>query len=531
MIKTGNNKDIMHTQNKLFLVLFFLLPPFFLESQTPVKSKGKSVEIVHANSLKSANYISEGTQRLLGNVQFKQDNVLMFCDSAYFYKNNSLDAFGHIHIQQDDSLHMYGDLLKYDGNTKKAILTKNVIVNKGDMQLTTDALNYDVSKSIGYYVTPGKIINRDNILTSNQGYYFSKSNDFHFKKNVVVVNPQFTINCDTMKYNTNSKITYFVGPTTIKGKNNLIYCEDGYYDTYKDFSRFSKKSYIISNKKKMWGDSLYYDRKKGLGRAVKNIHIIDSAQNMNVKGDLALHYELKDMSLITGKALLMQTYDNDTLFLHADTLKAIDKYMSDSSKTKKSDSTQKEQQIFAYHKVKFYKSDMQGKCDSLFYTSLDSTMHLFKNPTLWSEKNQLTADSIIIYIGAKSVKAIELKTTAFIASEEDSTMYNQIRGKYMKGYLKDNKLYRINVRGNGQTVYFVKEKDDIQAINRTDCTDMNIYLVENEMDKITFITKPESTLFPIDKVELKEFKLKDFSWRNIHRPKNFNDIFIWNNSL
>ncbi len=523
MSKTVNCMNLKLVLFTVFLVVIFSSLSI---SQNIHTVEGRRVEIVNAGSLKSANHIADGAKRLIDNVQFKQDNILMFCDSAYFYKNNSLDAFGHIHIQQDDSLHMYGDFLKYDGNTKKAILTKNVIVDKGDMHLTTDILNYDVSKSIGYYTTPGRIVNKDNILTSDQGYYFSKINDFHFKNYVVLTNPQFVINCDTMKYNTDSKITRFFGPTTIKSKNNLIYCEDGYYDTFKDQSRFSKNSYIISGEQKMIGDSLYYDRKKGIGRAIKNVQIVDTVQNITITGMKAIHYELTATSIITENALLTQIYDKDTLYLHADTLKSISE-KKDTTVSKTTDTTTKEQKLFAYHKVKFFKSDLQGKCDSLFYTSSDSTMKMFRNPTIWSDVNQLTADSITIFIGNKSIKSIELRVNAFIVSQEDSSMYNQIRGKYMKGFFNDNKLSRIHVRGNGQTIYYVEEKNEVKAVNRTDCTDLNIYLKENEMDKITFITKPESTLFPIEQVVLKEFKLKDFSWREKNRPKDAKDIFNW----
>lgn len=494
----------------------------------------KRVEIVNANSLKSANNIADGAKRLIGNVQFKQDNVLMFCDSAYFYKNNSLDAFGHVHIQQGDSLHLYGDLLKYNGNTKKAILTKNVMVNKGDMQLSTDALNYDISSSVGYYLTPARIINRENILTSDQGYYYSESNQFNFKKNVVVTNPQFVINSDTMKYNTTSRITYFLGPTTIKSKENLIYCEDGWYDTFNDQSRFSKNAYILTEQQKMFGDSLYYDRKKGIGRAVKNVVIIDTIQNINITGDLAMHYEFKDLSVVTGNALLMQTYEKDTLFLHADTLKAQGDDLRDPKKQKEKivskdslDKTKDEQKLFAFHHVKFYKTDIQGKCDSLLYLISDSIMKLYGTPTLWNDDNQLTADSISLTTGAESLKFLELKSSGFIVSKEDSLRYNQIRGKYMKGLFKENKLYRVNVEGNGQTIYYVKEEEQLKGVNRADCSDLHIYLKDNKIDRITFVTKPEATLFPLDKISLKELKLKDFTWREKDRPKDRKAIFNW----
>ena len=512
-------------KQKSFLFSVFYLIIFF----TPLLSYSqKKVEIVHAGSLNVDEKIGNGAKRLIGNVQFKQENAIMFCDSAYFYSNNALDAFGHVHIQQGDSVNLYGDLLKYDGNTRKAILTKNVVVNKGDMQLTTDVLNYDLATSIGYYTTPARIVNKENVLTSNQGYYFSKTNDLNFKKNVVLTNPQFVINCDTMRYNTTSKITYFLGPTTIKSKENLIYCEDGWYNTANDLSRFSKNSYIITKEQKMFGDSLYYDRKKGIGRAIKNVQIIDTTQKITIIGEYAIHYELKDLSIVTENAMLTQMYEKDTLYLHADTLKAKgnpEKNQESSSKNQDS------KQLFAYHKVKFFKHDLQGKCDSLSYAITDSTMKLYGQPTLWSDQNQLTGDSMRVLTGNKSIQAIEIHGSGFIVSQEDSLHFNQIRGKNMKGFFKNNEMYRINVTGNGQTIYYAKdkekEKEEIKAFNRADCSDLTIYLKDNKLQHITFITKPDATLYPLDKVDVKDLKLKDFTWRAESRPLTIKDIFIW----
>lgn len=542
------NRNFIGLNAKLFLfplVLFFIVHSFHSFAQGNLKVDGKKIRIKNAGTLKSAKDIANGAKRLIGNVEFEHEDVLLFCDSAYFYTTNSLDAFGHVHIQQADSIHLYGDLLKYNGNTKKAILTNNVVVNKGDMQLTTKELNYDISTSVGYYVTPARIVNKENVLTSNQGYFFAKSNDLTFKKNVVLTNPEFVINCDTMRYNTTSKVTYFVGPTTIKSKDNLIYCEDGWYDTERDLSRFSKNAYILTQEQKMRGDSLYYDRKKGIGRAIKHVEIVDTTQKLTINGDYAIHYEFKDLSVITGNALLTQQYDKDTLYMHADTLKALGE--SHSQKIKPEDKTKTikengkeskivikdsvthndETRLFAFHHVKFYKRDMQGKCDSLNYTTLDSTMRLFGKPTLWSGENQLTSDSIKIIIGSKSLKFIELKGAGFIVSQEDSTRFNQIRGKYMKGFFNDNKLYRVNVQGNGQTIYFAKEKEEVKAVNRADCSDLHIFLKDNEVEKIVFLTKPDATLYPLDKIDNKELRLKDFNWRINERPLKLEDIFNW----
>ena len=520
----------------MFCFLGFSLNLF---AQNNIKESGKKVEIVNADALNFDEKIGNGAKRLIGNVQFKQETTLMFCDSAYFYKDNTLDAFGHIHIQQpDDTTNLYGDALSYNGNTKKAILTNNVVLDKGDMHLTTTILNYNTSTRIANYTTPGRITNKENILTSDQGYFFGKTNDLTFKNNVVLTNPQFVINCDTMRYNIKSKIAYFKGPTTIKSKENLIYCEDGWYNTQKDLSRFTKNSYILTHEQKMWGDSVFYDRKNGIGKARHHVQIVDTVQHLIITGDYATHEEFQDLSIVTGKPELMQIGDKDTLFLHGDTLKSIgtnrrkaadslhqQPYNVAADSLKEKDSTLTK--LFVYHHVKFFRKDLQGTCDSIVYISRDSTMHLYTNPTLWSDENQLTGDSVWLVVGNKSLHTMELFGSAFIVSEEDSLRYNQIRGKYMKGFFKNNELYRVNVIGNGQTIYYVKEDEKIKSVNRADCTDLHIFLKERQIDKINFITRPDATLFPLNKVDTRELKLKGFLWRSELRPKKREDIFNW----
>lgn len=536
------------------LIVFFLFVSTWVFAQ-------KQVEIVNAGSLKFANNIAEGAKRLIGDVQFKQENTLMFCDSAYFYSDNSLDAFGHIHIQQGDGINLYGDFLKYSGNERTAVITNNVIATKGDMQLTTQVLNYDIANSIGFYTTPGKIVSKENVLTSEKGTFYSQTNDFYFKKNVVLTNPQFVINCDTMRYNTASKMTYFLGPTTVKSKENSIYCENGWYDTDNGLSRFSQNAYIITKDQKMIGDSMFYDRKQSIGRAFGNVQIIDSAQNINISGDYAEHYEFTDESFVTGHALLMQQYDKDTLFLHADTLKALgDRVIRDSipqkvvvqetkntgkeSKNKKQkskdkdtvnmvqplaagDSTSLGKRLYAYHKVKFTKKGLQGKCDSLAFSTVDSMMRLYGAPVIWSDENQLTADSMLIQTGGKAIQSIELTTGGFIVSQEDSLRYNQIKGKYIKGFFAKNELYLLKVNGNGETIYYAKDKGKITAVNRATCADIKIYIKDKKVSRITFITKPESTLYPLNQIDVKELRLKDFRWRGAERPENRADILVW----
>ncbi|MES2837620.1 MAG: OstA-like protein [Bacteroidota bacterium] len=509
------------------------------------------IELVNADVLLYDETTGNTAQRLVGNVQFKHENALLFCDSAYLYDDNKVDAFGKVHIQQGDSTHIYGDSLAYDGNTKLAKLKHNVKLVDSDVTLTTDSMDYDRNTNIAYYKTKGTIINKENTLVSESGYYHSSEHTMYFKKNVVLTNPKYTMTCDTLKYDTSDKIAYFQSPTHIKSKENLIYCENGWYDTESNKAQFNKNAFIKTKNQTLAGDSLYYDRTNGYGKAIKNITVTDSAQKMIITGDLADFYQRNKHTVVTKKALFMQIEGKDTLFLHADTLKhyttsyadtvkpkvvevPVKKGKKKKSETKKvvkeepEDAEEKDRFIYAYHKVKFYKKDMQGMCDSLVYSTTDSLMKMFKVPVLWSEANQLTGDQINIKSFDGKIETLHLTNNAFISEEVDSNMYNQIKGKTMIGYFVKNELSRISVKGNGQTIYYAKEDNDSYiGVNKAECTDLMIYLKESKVDKITFYKKPVATLYPIDKISGDDLFLKDFKWYGAKRPKNRYDVFVW----
>jgi len=507
------------TRPLLILLALLLFAPAFAQK----KDEGKKKKIEwSADNMEGDKKKGKDVKKLVGHVHFRHENVDMYCDSAYLFPNNSLEAYRNVRILQGDTIQVYGDMLKYDGNTKIAELQKNVSMSDREMNLKTEYLTYDLNSSVGSYHNGGTIISKDNTLKSEHGYYNSKAKEFSFKKNVVLVNPQYTMKCDTLLYNTYSKVAYFLGPTTIVSNENTIYCENGWYDTDRDVSQFNKNAVINTREQKLKGDSIYYNRKAGFGKAIKNVSVIDSAQNVTITGNYAEYYEKTENSLITGRALLTQVYDKDSLFLHADTLRAT--YETKDSAGKKLIDYDK-RILYAYHHVKFFKSDIQGKCDSLVYTYGDSTMRLYRQPVLWSEKNQLTAEKVEIRTGSGEIRSLVLSNTAFIVSREDSVKFNQVKGKNMTAYFMKNKLYKIKVEGNGQAVYYPRDQGEIFSVNKTDCTDMLIFFEENEVNRITFITKPEGSIFPISEINPKEFLLKDMKDRFGERPMAKNDVF------
>jgi len=502
--------------NILSLRSIFYCLYFFISTLSAQAQKPKQVEIINADVLEFDQRYGKDTKRLIGNVQFKHDDVYMYCDSAHFNSaENIVDAYSNVHIRQGDTLHLYGDKIKYMGNTKFAEIRSNVRLIQGKTILTTEFLDFDRIKNVGYYFNKGKIVDGENELTSLTGYYYTQTREAFFKTKVLLKNPEYKMYGDTLKYNTRNKTAYFFGPTTIVSDSNLIYCENGWYNTKTEISQFNKNAYLTNKKQILKGDSLYYDRKKQQGRAFRNIQMIDSMQNVILYGNKAQYNELTQASMITDKTLLVQIIEKDSLFIHADTISTS------------VDTSGKYKNIRAYHKVKMFKTDLQGKCDSVFYSLRDSVIQLHRNPVLWSDMHQLTADYIEIHTKNNNVDYIDLQRAAFIISREDTIRFNQIKGKNMKGFFVNNKLYKVDITGNGQSLYFPKDKDQLVGANKAESTNMTIYIKDKKIERIKFITKPNATMSPIEDIQNNDLKLKDFKWLEKYRPLTKSDIFIW----
>ncbi len=457
--------------------------------------------------------LGKDTKRLIGNVVFTHGGAKMYCDSAYFYSSkNSLDAFSNVYINQGDTVHLYGDKLHYDGNTRIANVRNNVRLLNRKTTLTTEELDYNIGEGIGYYTNHANIVNEENNLESRIGYYYTRQDMFDFRDSVVVTNPDYVIYSDRMKYNTETKITYFLEPTEIISDSSYIYCERGWYNTQTDISQLNQNALVKNTRQTIKGDSLYYEKNTGFGRAIENVEIIDNEQNIILHGNRGIYYENDDYARLTERAQFIQVSEEDSLFLHADTL--LSELDTAGSKV-----------IKAYYGVRIYRSNLQGRCDSMAYSMADSVIRLYDEPILWSEENQITADYIEIHTRNRQVKTMYLYNSAFIVSREDTSYFNQIRGKNMTCHFANNELYRIDVNGNGQTVYYPKDKDGIVGANKVECSDLVIFMKEGKVSSISFLRKPDGTLYPLEQAPKNEMILKGFQWLAELRPLSRDEIF------
>jgi lipopolysaccharide assembly outer membrane protein LptD (OstA) len=503
-------------------VLFRILLPAALMLMLAVPNlqaqKVTQIEILNADIIRSDKSLGPGAQKLLGNVMFKHEDAIMTCDSAYFYsKTYSMDAFSNVKIEQGDTLFLYGDKLHYEGETKLAQVRRNVKLVDDSTVLVTDYLDYDRVTEIAYYLNGGVITEGDNRLTSEEGYYNTNTEVFNFKDSVVIVNPDYNIYSDTLEYNTKTGISYFFGPTEIIGEENYLYCESGWYDTDNDISLLDKNAYLENEGRTLRGDTLYYDRNNGFGRARSNVELFDSTQNVILRGNYGIYYEEQQLATLTDSALMIQVDGPDSLFIHADTLRSI----ADTA-------TQSETNILlAYYKVKIYRHDIQGMCDSLAYIEHDSTFHMFGSPVIWADENQITATKIELKTRNEQLHKIYLRDIALLISQEDTAKYNQIRGKSMTGYFRDNDLVRLDVSGNGQTIYYAEDQGVIIGANRAECSDLIIYLEDNKVKKVNYLVQPSGQYYPLDLFPDNMRKLDGFSWNEAWRPLKFSDVFIW----
>lgn len=503
---------------KITGLLFSLL--LILLSINGYSQKTTRINIVNAEVLRYDKKLGNKVRRLIGDVVLKQDSTYLYCDSAYMYElENSFDGFGNVRIKASDTLNIYSELLKYDGNTKLAELHQNVRLVDNQSTLFTEHLWYDRQTNVGYYTTGGKIVDSTNTLTSIKGYYYTDLKHAYFKDSVVLVNKDYTMHTDTMRYHVDTEVSWFFGPTKIQSEDNLIYCENGWYDTQHNKSQFNKNAYLLTKEQRLEGDSLYYDRELDFGQAFQNVVMSDTVQDMMITGNYGEFKRRDGFAFVTDSAQAIMVDKYDSLFMHSDTLWMI------------FDSAQNLEHVYAYHKTKFFRKDMQGMSDSLIYSFADSTIFMYKEPVLWANQSQLSSDSIYIALANGEVDSLALINSAFIISMDDTihkNTFNQIKGKTMVGYFKNSNMDKVKIYGNAESVFYVRDEDLLlTGINKTSSSDMVIYFVDNEAKTVVPIKDVDGHMYPAGDLSEEDRKLKNFQWFEDRRPKRKQDIFDW----
>ena len=486
--------------------------------QKPAKSK---VYLLHSDVLKKSPLNPDpDAQILIGNVAFRHDSVYMYCDSACFYeKTNSLEAFDNVKMVQGDTLFLYGDYLFYDGNTQIAQVRYNVRMENKNTTLLTDSLNYDRIYNLGYYFDGGTLMDEENVLTSEWGEYSPATKISVFNYDVKLVNPKFTLTSDTLRYSTATKIANILGPSDIVSDANHIYSELGFYNTQIGQAELLDRSVLTNEGKRLIGDSLFYDRVKGYGEAFDNVIMTDTVNKNMLTGDYCYYNELTKYAFATKKAVVVDYSQGDSLFMHADTLQMYTYYLNTDSMFR---------ETRAYHKVRMYRADVQGVCDSLVFSSKDSCLTMYYDPILWNNNQQLLGEKIMIYMNDSTIDWAHIQNQALSVEQLDSTSYNQVTGKEMKAWFQGGEMRKVDVIGSVRLVYYPMESDStLIGMNVSETSLLNMVLENRKMKKMIMSPKSNGTLYPMLQRPPEKMKLDNFVWFDYIRPLDKEDIFEW----
>lgn len=460
--------------------------------------------------------IGNGIKRLLGNVRMSHKNLTLTCDSAYLDETiNQFKGFSRVHIIKADTLHVYAQKLDYNGQSELAQLEGNVLMDNGKETLKAPRLDYNMKDETAQYYGGGQIIDSLNTVESFWGYYFLKQKIFVFKENVSLTNPDNTLFTDSMRYNSDTETMQFEGPTEIFSDTNYIACNRGFYDSRNQNSSFSRNVYMQAKQQILHTDSMTYNQKEHFTEAFRNIVLKDTVENMIIHGEHLFYDENKNRFQVTEDVLYIMTGEKDSLFLHSDTLISSREDVRNSRR------------IQAFRHVQFYRTDIQGRCDSLDYLVIDSLIQLFKEPVIWQDNNQLTADTLDIRLGQKGIDRMEMRSGGFMITREDSTMYNQIKGKKITGFFKSDQLQRVEVTGNGESLFYPKDGTQVIGQNKALSSNIRISFISGKIDRIAFITDPDSKLTPLKDLGVKDLYLEGFKWLDEKRPKSRQDIRVW----
>ena len=502
----------------LFIAFLILLLPQLVvaQEQDTMQRKKTRINILHYDKATYSKSMGD-VQRLIGHVKMRHDSAYFFCDSAYYYqKNNSFDAYQNVHIIVNDSVEIFSDLLNYDGDRRFAEFHDNVRLRDDSTNLYTEYLTYDRNLHLASYPDSATTVRGDKTLRSHYGFYRDRLKEFSFFKNVEVTSPKYQMYTDTLFYNTDIEKMWFDGPTTIINKENVLEGKHGYYLVNEDYVYLDRRPYMHNETQQMRADSIFYDRNKGLAQAYNQVDMIDTSYQVIMRGDYVEMWENKGFSFATDSAYAISYDGGDSLYIHGDTLfMFFDKQKEEAKK------------LIARRNVRFFKSDLQGKCDTLTYLKADSTIQMRVAPILWAEDSQLTGTDIDIKLKDHNVDWVLQKGNAFIISKDSIEGYNQIKGRDITSRFKNSDIHRVNVDGDqAQTIYWIRDDDGgTIGIDVSKSATMVIEMENKSVSIIKSFKEIDETMYPEEDLSESSRYLPGFKWHDDARPKDKDDIF------
>lgn len=525
----------------LFLCGFYFIANS-LYAQQPADSS-REINILSGNSLRQKVIDSLTTLQILaGNAKVRQGNTILSGDSIILNPLSKVaEVFGNIHINDADSVHTYGQYLKYLGTERIAYIKKNVKLTDGNGTLYTDDLEYNLTTGIASYKNGGRVVNGSTTLTSANAIYYSDTKDVYFKQYVHLVDPKYDIIADSLLYNTFFKTATFISPTIIKTKEGgTIRTKSGTYNLETGEALFYNRTAYSDSTRSLTGDNIAFEDKTGILQVEGNGKLVDSVNRITAWGNQILLDKNKNSFLATRKPVMMLHRDGDSTYIAADTLfSGLKKYDTTTHSTIiKQDTLQKVTVIsvaktdsiryfLAFHHVRIFNDSLQSVADSLYYSTEDSVFRLFKEPVVWNGKTQLTGDTIYMFTEKQQPKRLYVFNNGMVINKSDEGIYNQVAGRTINGYFINGAIDYIRVKGTpAESIYYPQDEDSAYiGMNRSSGDLIDIYFVNKALNKVKFVNDVDGTLFPLNQVPAESKQLKNFKWLDNRRPKNKLELF------
>jgi lipopolysaccharide export system protein LptA len=537
--------------NKLFLSFLICMAGLCMNAHaqnprrveiTPVTDTVSVVDIIYADRIgfskrDTANII----QFAAGKVQAKQGTTLFYSDSAVLnQKSRIFEAFGNVHINDNDSTHTYAQYMRYYFDRKLAILQRNVRLTDGKSVLTTNELEYDMNQKVGIYKKGGKVVNGESVLTSTEGTYYADLKEVFFKKKVVLIDPKYKLYADSLLYNTQTEVATFIDRTTIiDSSGRTIVTSDGFYDTKNRIANFLGRPVIRDPKARTFvtGDDLYTDDNTGISVIRGNGVYIDSAQGVSMLANSMIADQKKNTLLATMNPLMIIKQEEDSIYVTADTLfsgvlqdsaaardtvKGVKSIAVNNNKT----DTNSNRFFQGYHNVRIFSDSLQAVSDSLWYSGKDSIFRLFKDPVVWANMNQITGDTIYLFTKNKKADRLYVFENGMVINKSDKNLYNQIRGNTLNGYFKDGAMDFMKAKGNAESIYYIKDEDSAYVgVNRSTADIIDMYFREKALNRVVYRNDVQGTTIPFRQINFDEMRLRNFKWLEERRPKTKYELF------
>jgi lipopolysaccharide export system protein LptA len=554
-----------------FLLACTFVTTNIIAQTIPIDST-KKIIIINADDIRMITLDDSTSLRTLaGNAKVKQGNTILSGDSIVINsRTNIAEVFGHVHINDADTVNTYADYLRYVGAERVAYLKRSVKLTDGKVSLTTNDLVYNVATGIATYKGGGKVVNGSSVLTSNDAIYFSDTKDVLFKKNVKLIDPKYNIVADSLRYNTNFKVATLISPTVVKTKDGkVIRSKNGTYDLQTGIAQFYDRTLISDSTSSTIADKMFFDDKTGISILEGRAKYVDSVNHMIVIGDYIETNSKTASFLATRKPVVVIVKDKDSTYITADTLfsglRVNDKSFNTSTTKKDTlknrmvlkdsataslhkDSTKNYylnidtinnkqilsktpqdsiRYILGYAHVRIYNDSSQAVCDSIYYSTEDSVFRMFKNPIVWKEKNQITGDTMYLFTEKQQPKRIYVFNNSLVINQQNPTMYNQAGGRTLNAYFKEGKIEYTRLKGSpAETVFYPQAEDSsYTGMNRTSGDVADVYFVKEEIRKIKFINNVDGTMYPLNQIPADKKYLRNFKWEDKRRPKNKLELF------